>query len=409
MFYFEPGGLSMSKCPYRHSLRRKLQFAVTLIAIYSVLPTSSLAFLHSIRSEQLKRSQFTADLSLPARVEYQNAIDEVYWRHTVWPEANGAKPARPANRNSAEQVGDVLRKSNALRRVWGQTITGEMLQAEINRMVRDSRKPDTLRELFASLNNDASLIAEMIARPVLVDRLSRNFFAHDERFPSRDFADWWRTARSEFSTNIEPLSFKYNLPEVQSPAGDGDTWRPMFALPVSTGTAVWTGTEMIIWGNGTDSGSRYNPALDTWTPTSTIGAPRTRRFHTAVWTGTEMIIWGGCNTSTDFCGESTGGRYNPATDTWTPTATLNTPIERKDHTAVWSGSEMLIWGGCKPSVNNHCNTIGGNSTAPGGAYNPSTDTWREIPPPPISGRTKHTAIWTGTEMIIWGHRSHCAE
>ena len=31
---------------------------------------------------------------------------------------------------------------------------------------------------------------------------------------------------------------------------------------------------------------------DTWDPTF-IGTPSARDFHTAVWTGTEMIIWGG--------------------------------------------------------------------------------------------------------------------
>jgi len=390
----------------RRTFLRHLRFAVALIAIFSVLPISSFAF-SPANAEELKTPRFATDLSLAARAGYQNAIDDVNWRHTVWPEANGARPARPAQRNSAEQAGDVLRKSNALSTLWGQAITGQMLQAEIDRMVRDSKRPELLRQLFASLNNNPTHVAEVIARPLLVDRLSRNFFTNDQRFKSKDFGDWWRAAKTEFSTSIETPVFKYNLPDfplaAQNFAGaDGDSWRPMSALPVSTGTAVWTGTEMIVWGNGTDSGSRYNPATDHWSPTSMTGAPSARRIHTAVWTGTEMIVWGGCNTSTSFCGETTGGRYNPTTDTWTPTSTVDAPIGRKEHTAVWSGSEMLVWGGCKPGYNNFCNTIGSNSTAPGGAYNLNTDTWREIPPPPITGRTKHTAIWTGGEMIIWG-------
>src|SRR6185503_21041609 len=31
--------------------------------------------------------------------------------------------------------------------------------------------------------------------------------------------------------------------------------------------------------------------------------------------------------------------------TWTATATLNAPLARRSHTAVWTGSEMIIWGG----------------------------------------------------------------
>ena len=34
-------------------------------------------------------------------------------------------------------------------------------------------------------------------------------------------------------------------------------------------------------------------AQDSWTPTSTYGAPVARNRHTAVWTGTRMIVWGG--------------------------------------------------------------------------------------------------------------------
>jgi len=121
---------------------------------------------------------------------------------------------------------------------------------------------------------------------------------------------------------------------------------------------------MIIWGGNDNTGGRYNPATDTWTPTSTLNAPRatrttdvpTARFgHTAVWTGSEMIIWGG--------NDNTGGRYNPATDTWTPTSTLNAPRGRARHTAVWTGSEMIVRGGASPDTNT------------GGRYDPNTDTW----------------------------------
>ena len=81
---------------------------------------------------------------------------------------------------------------------------------------------------------------------------------------------------------------------------------------------------------------------DTWTATSTIGAPVARVFHTAVWTGSEMIVWGGV----DFSGYlNTGSRYNPTTDSWTATSTASAPAGREIHTAVWTGSEMIIWGG----------------------------------------------------------------
>ena len=82
-----------------------------------------------------------------------------------------------------------------------------------------------------------------------------------------------------------------------------------------------------------NTGGRYDPATDSWRPTSTLNAPSVRASHTAVWTGSEMIVWGG-GTFPDF---NTGGRYDPATDSWRPTSTLNAPSARERHTAVWTG------------------------------------------------------------------------
>src|SRR5262249_29133805 len=131
-------------------------------------------------------------------------------------------------------------------------------------------------------------------------------------------------------------------------------------------TAVWTGTEMIVWGGNAstyfNTGGRYNPATDSWTATSTANAPDGRLIHTAVWTGSEKIIWGrqGPLRPTGFC--NTGGRYNPSTDSWTATSTINPPVARAYDTAVWTGSEMIVWGGY-PYTNS------------GGSYEPGTDTW----------------------------------
>jgi hypothetical protein len=58
-----------------------------------------------------------------------------------------------------------------------------------------------------------------------------------------------------------------------------------------------------------------------------------------------MVVWGGlASPSTYF---NTGGRYNPGTDGWTATNTSNAPSARYAHTAVWTGSEMIVWGGTK--------------------------------------------------------------
>ena len=67
-------------------------------------------------------------------------------------------------------------------------------------------------------------------------------------------------------------------------------------------------------------------------PMST-GSPEDRLGHTAVWTGDEMIVWGGFGANEVAL--STGGRYNPSTDVWTPLSGQQLPEARGGHTAMW--------------------------------------------------------------------------
>ena len=63
-----------------------------------------------------------------------------------------------------------------------------------------------------------------------------------------------------------------------------------------------------------------------------------------------MIVWGGFNTSSPPYRLNTGGRYNPSTDSWISTSLVNAPSPRDYHSAVWTGTEMIVWGGEKVRV-----------------------------------------------------------
>jgi len=184
---------------------------------------------------------------------------------------------------------------------------------------------------------------------------------------------------------------------------NANSWAPIPPLnvlfPEIWGASVWTRSKWVLWGGGGENGvspsasigALYDPTTEAWTLTSAMGAPTGRVLHTAVWTGSEMIVWGGSNVSVTSLGD--GARYSPVTDSWTPINTVGAPAPRCKHTAIWTGAEMLIWGGWGQSQ------VFGD----GAAYDPKTDQWRTISmvgaPQP---RLDHTAVWTGKEMIVWG-------
>lgn len=347
-------------------------------------------------------------LSLADRIAYQYAIEEVYWRHRIWPRENaGAKPPLDAVMSSAQvrqKVETYLRNSQVLAEQWQRPITSEQLQGEMERMARDTKQPEVLRELFDALGNDPAIIAGCLARPVLTERLLRELSSRDER-GSEQPVEGARGAYPIAAEVMVEMSGGYTLPEIagSSTTCIGDSWMATSTTNAPAvrdrQTAVWTGTEMIVWGGVSEifsqvnTGGRYNPSTDSWVATTTTNAPGVRYVHTAVWTGTEMIVWGGAGSVY----ENTGGRYNPTTDSWIATTMTNAPAGREGHAAVWTGSAMIVWGGVffDGGGINHLNT--------GGRYDPSTDSWLDTSTTNApTARELPTAVWTGSEMIVWG-------
>lgn len=251
-------------------------------------------------------------ITFEERVAAQQAIEQVYWGHRTWPKENpGPKPALSAVLSDAAiraKVENYLRESDALDRIWRRPVAASDLQAELDRMTRDSRDPEVLRELFAALGNDPALIAETLGRQTLVDRLVRIRYAADGRFHAGakhraegGFEDWWQDAGRAMDPAIDAPRGTYSMTAPTTGGCTPDNWSEtaLDLEPRQTATAVWTGSELIVWGGRTQgvprlgSGGRYNPSTDSWLPTSRgTNAPAPRSGLTAVWTGTEMIVWG---------------------------------------------------------------------------------------------------------------------
>jgi N-acetylneuraminic acid mutarotase len=540
-------------------------FSPRVLIAFLVLATTCSIVMGTLSRPEAPAKTANRNLTFEERVSYQRAVEDVYWRHRIWPkERPDPKPSLDAVMSQAqleEKVTDYLRKSQALEDYWQRPITAEQLQGEMDRMAQHSKQPEVLQELFEALGNDPFVIAECLARPALAERLLASWYSFDQRIhgelkqrveaelqahPSigqmkqlggsyneieltksdggepvgqahrlpnklasgvpalqrqdskhsvklnshewdetvqklaatfgvecrqrgiaafesslrdesvrladadmlahpknvaaqayvtipigklsplqeddgryyvaavikntRDHSklstvswlkepldSWLARAENHASRAMPAPGANNTLPKISEGGCVDDTWAATAGAPSPRGyhSAVWTGSEMIVWGgNGDTTGGRYNPATDTWTSTSTTNAPEARTQHTAVWTGSEMLIWGGSS----FVDLNTGGRYNPSTDSWIATSTNNAPDGRYGHTAVWTGSEMIIWGG--GSNGNNFNT--------GGRYNPNTDSWTatSITNAP-SARSAHTAVWTGGEMIVWGGGDCC--
>ena len=164
-------------------------------------------------------------------------------------------------------------------------------------------------------------------------------------------------------------------------------------------TAVWTYSEMIVWGGGSEhqfynDGGLYDPYKDRWRAMTEEGAPSPRWAHAAVWTGTEMLVWGGRSNFAAQDHKNDGALYNPTTNTWRAISTQGAPTPRSQMAAVWTGTEFMVWGGVGD---------GGECPASGGSYNPQTDSWTSLAMDGApEGRAEPACVWTGSEFIVWG-------
>jgi hypothetical protein len=185
--------------------------------------------------------------------------------------------------------------------------------------------------------------------------------------------DWltWDTPYGYLEFVIYRDGFAYN-PKT-------DAWRPMsmegapsprFLFP-----SVWAQRgsrpghgELLVWGGGwsdwftqsyLDDGAAYDPAKDRWRPLPSRGAPSARRKHEAVWTGSEMVQIGGHygNDDQGYPYYSQDGAvltpWGMHGDTWRLFQGEVPPHAGEGSTMLWTGREVLIWGGGSALAKNH--------------------------------------------------------
>ena len=165
---------------------------------------------------------------------------------------------------------------------------------------------------------------------------------------------------------------------------------------------------MIVWGGratlggslALGSGALYYPAKNVWkTVAVDASTPSARWGHTAVWTGMKMIVWGGENAAGQL---GDGGTFDPGNGSWAQIPAGPVPTPRTNHTAVWTGDtnkSMLVWGGFGLDA-----TPAAVYFADGGVFDFQSSIWAPMSPggTPPTARSQATAVWTGMNMLVWG-------
>jgi hypothetical protein len=197
----------------------------------------------------------------------------------------------------------------------------------------------------------------------------------------------------------EPLPL---VPASEVPASAAQ-WRRLDPGPLGLRTApstVWTGSEMIIWGGGGepasvaqtpyptfDDGAAYEPATDRWSSLPPAPIPG-RALHIGVWTGSEMIIWGGGGDGTDFHPKNDGAAYEPTSREWrtiTPSPLPTGPT----YAGAWTGQEMVVVGT-------------GDGDVHAASYDPESDSWDLLDTTGLrleADLPTLDVLWTGSRIV----------
>jgi hypothetical protein len=123
-----------------------------------------------------------------------------------------------------------------------------------------------------------------------------------------------------------------------------------------------------------------------------------RTSASVVWSGRELLVWGGFSYSSHTV-FSDGAAYDPKARGWRSLAA--SPLSpRTGQSTAWTGNEMVVWGGL-----DNWDVVRASGLDDGAAYNPTTDKWRLLPHGPLSPRGDAITTWTGLEMIVLGGTS----
>jgi len=164
----------------------------------------------------------------------------------------------------------------------------------------------------------------------------------------------------------------------------------VFVQSTPTATLLSDGTVLVAGGGASPAIRKaeiYDPATNTWTPTGSMN--KQRAFHAAVLLESGEVLVAGAFAPPD----KTSELYDPTTGTWTLTANLPIAIEQATLTLLSDG-RAIVAGGVNPHVN-HGSTI----------YDPATSTWGAVEhvPGDHGVGTTATRLLDGRILLVGGN------
>ena len=321
--------------------------------------------------ENISQQQYIDNL-----VQCQSAIKELEWSHSLWPKEN--KKPKPFfievydKTQVRESVMKNLKMQAITLQVFNKKITAEMLQQDLNRMAHNTKDSKKLKQIFKLLDNNPKTIVECVSRDYLVKKIFNSSYyssktihsslkhqaeielenyqinGNSDNFSATIGVNVFQLKKDDKSqssqtNNIIELSNK-EYQEVFYKASQESLLDEKFGFlyskilknkhnSIEVESIFWKKTNPTIWLQNQDMTYHYISEFDSFSLPIILGEnktftqkftgtadtwavdnlPEARRYHTAVWTGTEMIVWGGTDAATLL---DSGSKYNPSTDSW---------------------------------------------------------------------------------------------
>jgi N-acetylneuraminic acid mutarotase len=200
-----------------------------------------------------------------------------------------------------------------------------------------------------------------------------------------------------------------------------NNWTKVSAAPIGGRIAPLAGARggavLFSWGPGeikdgqrvpASDSALYDPGPNRWSPAAPAPAPPKETWCR------DAPGCGGIDTGSRVVFAGLGLAWDAAGDRWTPTAPgvfADPFLEGKAR--AWTGSRIMFWGGGTSDTPGDVPPA--TVTAAGGAYDVAADRWDTIPAAPLAPRARAAAVWTGRELIVWGgeadysHRAQFAD